>query len=248
MTYKTSDVARIIGVHPNTVRFYEAMSLISPAERAPNGYRIYTPLHIDQFKLARSAFAVEILHHGLRDMAVALIKTAASGDYDLALFQAEAYLESLQAEVKGAQDAIFITHELLAHNPLANESQQRKRHEAAALLGITIDTLRNWELNGLLQVKRRQNGYRVYDGADINRLKIIRTLRHAGYSLSAILRLLNSLDENPGADIQNTLDTPNDEDDIILACDRYITSLHRAVGDAQDMIGALYRMKDTYGQ
>lgn len=53
------------------------------------------------------------------------------------------------------------------------------RKEAAACLQVTADTLRNWELNGLLTVKRRQNGYRVYSAGDIRRLRIIRALRCA---------------------------------------------------------------------
>ena len=73
---------------------------------------------------------------------------------------------------------------------------------------MTIDTLRNWELNGLLTVKRRENGYRVYNDEDIKRLKIISGLRCANYSLSAILRLLKQLDENTNIHIQEVLNTP----------------------------------------
>ena len=58
---------------------------------------------------------------------------------------------------------------------------------------MTIDTLRNWELNGLLTVKRRENSYRVYNDEDIKRLKIISSLRCANYSLSAILKSLSSI-------------------------------------------------------
>ncbi len=35
--YKTSEVASIIGVHPNTVRLYEEWGLISKPERLENG-------------------------------------------------------------------------------------------------------------------------------------------------------------------------------------------------------------------
>lgn len=65
-TYKTIDVARIIGIHVNTVRLYEACNLISKPERYHNGYRIFTDLHIEQFKLARAALQVEVLQNGLR--------------------------------------------------------------------------------------------------------------------------------------------------------------------------------------
>lgn len=39
-TYSTSQTAEIIGIHPNTVRLYEELGLITPPERKPNGYRI----------------------------------------------------------------------------------------------------------------------------------------------------------------------------------------------------------------
>lgn len=73
---------------------------------------------------------------------------------------------------------------------------------------MTIDTLRNWELNVLLTVKRRENSYRVYNDENIKRLKIISSLRCANYSLSAILRLLKQLDENTNIHIQEVLNTP----------------------------------------
>ena len=53
-----------------------------------------------------------------------------------------------------------------------------KQKEVSEYLGITMDSLRNWEMNGLLTVKRRENGYRVYTDEDIQRLKIIRPHWH----------------------------------------------------------------------
>ena len=54
-TYKTIDIARIIGIHVNTVRLYEKCGLIPKPERLGNGYRVFTDLHIEQFRLARAA-------------------------------------------------------------------------------------------------------------------------------------------------------------------------------------------------
>ena len=93
---------------------------------------------------------------------------------------------------------------------------------------MTIDTLRNWELNGLLTVKRRENSYRVYNDEDIKRLKIISSLRCANYSLSAILRLLKQLDENKNIHIQEVLNTPQKDEDIVSACDKLLLSLKNA--------------------
>ena len=64
--YSTSDIAKMIGIHPNTVRFYEDMQLITRPERKENGYRVFTDLHIYQFKIARMAFQIELLQNGLR--------------------------------------------------------------------------------------------------------------------------------------------------------------------------------------
>ena len=49
-----------------------------------------------------------------------------------------------------------------------------KKNEAATYLNITADTLRNWDRNGLIDVKRKSNGYRVYDENDLRILSIIR--------------------------------------------------------------------------
>lgn len=42
-----------------------------------------------------------------------------------------------------------------------------KQKEVSEYLGITMDSLRNWEMNGLLTVKRRENGYRKPMGTEL---------------------------------------------------------------------------------
>ena len=46
-TYSTSQIAGIVGLHPNTVRKYEEWGLLQTPERKPNGYRVYTDVHIN---------------------------------------------------------------------------------------------------------------------------------------------------------------------------------------------------------
>ena len=58
-TYRTSEVANIIGIHPNTVRLYEKLGLIPKPERRSNGYRKFTDFHIEQCKLVRLALQTE---------------------------------------------------------------------------------------------------------------------------------------------------------------------------------------------
>ncbi len=218
-TYTTSAIAKIVGMHPNTVRFYEDMQLITKPKRKKNGYRIFTELHIYQFKIARMAFQIELLQNGLRKQCVDIIKTVARGDIDKALELSDRYSEHINQEKYNASDAIKNAKDILENKNDNLTKICMTRKETAMYLGITTDTLRNWELNGLIRIKRRQNGYRVYTEQDIQILKIIRSLRCANYSLSSILRMLSALSFNPKTDIVKVIDTPNKTDDIITACD-----------------------------
>lgn len=244
-TYKTSQVAQIIGVHPNTIRLYEKLGLIPMPERLPNGYRVFTDFHIEQCRLVRIAFKVEVLQNGLRKKIIQMIKASADKDFDMALLLINEYIEQVRQERKNAEEAIDIVNQLLSGTEMAY-SHSLRRGEVSRELGISVDTLRNWELNGLLTVKRRQNGYRVYTDDDIKRLKIIRSLRCASYSLEAILRLLNQLSENPDVDIRITLNTPNQSEDIISACDRLIFSLTQAENNANDIASMLNDIKNKF--
>lgn len=243
--YKTSEIAAIIGVHPNTVRLYEKLELIPIAKRLSNGYRIFTDFHLEQFKLARLALQIEILQNGLRKKIIQMIKASAKGDFNTALSLTKEYLIQIKQEQKNAEEAIIIVKQILSGKTHQN-NEYLKRHEVSKYLNISMDSLRNWEMNGLLTVKRKKNGYRIYSSDDINRLKIIRSLRCANYSLEAILRLLNQLSKNPNIDIKMVLDTPETGIDIIAVCDKLITSLLLAENNAKKIISILNNMKKQF--
>lgn len=242
-TYKTAEIAHSIGIHPNTVRLYEELGLIPKPKREPNGYRIFTDFHIEQFKLARTALKVEVLQNGLRKQAIDIIKTSANGDFDRAICLTERYLQQIKREQRNAEEAIAIAAQLLSGSNQGRDSTFFTRKETADHLQISMDALRNWEMNGLLTVKRKQNGYRVYMDDDMRLLKIIRSLRCANYSLAAILRMLNALSIDPQANIRQVIDTPKENDDIISVCDKLLTSLQYAEKNAQNMLIHLESMK-----
>lgn len=245
-TYKTAEIAQSFGIHPNTVRLYEKLGLIPKPERKANGYRVFTDFHVEQLKFARTALKVEVLQNGLRKQAIDIIKTASARNFDNAIHLTECYYQQIKREQKNAEEAIAITEKLLSgeNQELSNASLTRK--ETADLLQISIDALRNWEMNGLLTVKRKQNGYRVYSDDDIRRLKIIRSLRCANYSLAAILRMLNALSSDPKTDIREAIDTPEENDDIISVCDKLLTSLQYAEKNARIMLTHLEEMKKQF--
>ncbi len=244
-TYKTSQVAAVIGIHPNTVRLYEEWGIIPRPERKENGYRVFTDFHIDQIRLARTAFQIEILQSGLRKKIFQMVKLSAAGKFDDALSLTQAYLSGLLQERDNAEDAIRTVKQIISGENQENRAFM-KRKEVSEYLGVSMDTLRNWEMNGLLAVKRKENGYRIYTDDDIKRLKIIRALRCANYSLEAILRMIQQLSKNPNVDIKTVLNTPRPSDDIISACDQLIRSLSAAEKNAIILMEMLQKMKRQY--
>ena len=155
------------------------------------------------------------------------------------------WIAQIDIEKANAEEAIRITHSILSGMSESNVGVQRtyRRKEAADILGVTIDTLRNWELNGLFTIKRTENRYRVYTEEDMLRLKIIRSLRCANYSLSAILRMLQALSDDPQTNIRIAINTPKEDDDIIRACDKLLTSLNEAKNNAFYVTCQIEKMK-----
>ena len=241
-TYRTAEVANIIGIHPNTVRLYEKLGFIPKPERKPNGYRVFTDFHIEQFRLARLALQVEVLQNGLRKKILQMVKASAAGNLNTALSLTKDYLQQIRQERSNAEEAIMIVNQILSEG-VPESAHFYNRKEVSEYLGISMDSLRNWEMNGLLSVKRKQNGYRVYTEADIQRLIIIRSLRCANYSLEAILQMLRQLSKNPDADIGVILNTPKQDSDIISVCDRLIVSLSAAEENAYKILSMLQDMK-----
>ncbi len=240
--YKTAEVAAAIGIHPNTVRLYEDWGLISKPDRQENGYRIFTDLHIRQIRLARTAFQIEVLQNGLRKKIIEVVKASARLEFETAAALTKEYLEQVARERENAEEAIRIVRHILSGD-VPNDEISMKRKEVSDFLGVSMDTLRNWEMNGLLNVKRKKNGYRIYSSEDIQKLKIIRTLRCANYSLESILRMVQQLSQNPNADIRVLLNTPGQDEDIISVCDRLIDSLDAAQKNAHNILEMLEDLK-----
>jgi DNA-binding transcriptional MerR regulator len=241
-TYKTAQIAEIIGVHPNTIRFYEQMGLLPVIPRTESGYRILNDRHLEQLRLLRTAFRAEIISDSLRKEVYEIVKTAAVDDINRAYHSTQRYLEHIREEKKKAEEAISITLDIIEEVSKSDETAVfYGRRKTAEILGITIDVLRDWERNGLIVVPRNSKGYREYGLKEMNRLKIIRTLRNAHYSMMSILRMLNRLDQGD-RNIRNAIDTPGEEEDIVCAADRYITALSMAEEDALEMLKILELM------
>ena len=243
----TSDVAKAIGVHPNTVRLYEEWGFLPPIPRSAGGYRLFTQAHVDQMRLARTSLRGPWPGRKIKQSALALVRQAASGDLGGALEQAYLYQALVQAE-RAQADAAAEFVERWAQGAAADATATPLQIGAVArLLDVTTDMLRNWERNGLLRVPRNpRNGYRLYGAAEIGRLRVIRMLSRAGYGMMAILRMLLQLDQDEGADLRHALDTPRPDEsqdvDFRPAADQWLSTLAELEQRAQSIIAQLEEM------
>jgi DNA-binding transcriptional MerR regulator len=221
---RTSDIARAVGVHPNTVRLYEEWGYLPPIPRAANGYRLYSSAHLDQMRLARTL--LQWPYPGGKEPVDRLVKKAAQGDLGQAMELAYGYLASTRSEQARAEAAVEFLEHWAAGQATDTTTRPLRIGAAAAHLGVTADMLRNWERNGLLDVPRDPaNGYRCYGAAQIGRARVIRVLRRAGYSVMAILRMLRELDAGRGGELRQMLDLPEDDPDVYHVADRWLSTL-----------------------
>lgn len=241
-TYTTKQLAARIGVHVNTIRFYEEMGFLTAPARRPNGYRIYTDLHLAQCRLLRLAMRAEVMQNGLRKQAIRIVTLCAACRFEEAISAAETYRLMLLDELTRAKAAAAFVEGML---PAREDAAQPllSRRETARLLCVTPETLRTWERSGLLGEAQYQSGRRVYSAADRERLNIIRVLRSADYSLTAILRLLHGIDSHTVASVESALNTPAPGEDILSVCDRLMLSLQSTLADADELLLMLAEMQ-----
>ena len=240
---RTSDVAKAAGCHANTVRLYETLGFLPPIPRTPGGYRQFTQAHADQMVLARMAMNTPYPGKTIRQSSTAVVKHAATGDLGGALEMAYAHVALVQSERAAAESAVRLL-ERWAQGTAADATIGPLRiGETAKLLGVTADMLRNWERNGLLVVPRdSNNGYRTYEAAEISRLRVIRMLIRAGYSIMAVLRMLVQLDGGDSDNLSVALDTPPPDEDVYTAADRWLSTLAAQEQRALDIIEHLEMM------
>jgi DNA-binding transcriptional MerR regulator len=219
------------------VRLYEKIGFLQPAERSDNRYRLFTSEHADQMVLARRALDGDFVGREMRESVKKLVMTAASGDMQGALTEAHRHLELASVELNQAIGTVEEVEKWVNQSFLKEPAESLNTSRTARRLNVTIDSLRTWERNDLIRVPRNPvNGYRLYGVDEIIRLRIIRMLRTAGYSLMAIYRMLKKLDGGQTRGLAKILDTPGDSEDFFCAADRWITSLKLHEEKAKDLI------------
>jgi DNA-binding transcriptional MerR regulator len=242
-TLSTSYLARAVGVHPNTVRRYAERGFLPPVDRSPAGYRRFTERHLDCLRLTRLVFSNLFPGKAIYGSGIHILYVTAGGDLGGALELAYQHLALVQSERAQADVAADLLERWASGAAADAISQPLQIGETARLLGISIDILRNWDRNGLIEIPRdRSNGYRRYGAREISRLRVIRMLSRAGYSTGAILRMLIQLDRGETTDLRRALDTPRPDEDVYMASDQWLTTLTEHEKRARQIIALLEEM------
>jgi DNA-binding transcriptional MerR regulator len=240
---RTSDLAKATGIHVNTVRLYEAWGFLPSAERSPAGYRRFTEYHLDQLRLIRLIFDGGWPGKPIRRIGMEIIQCGVARDLGGALELAHQMVAQVQGERAQAEAAAAYLERWAAGAPAESSRHPLHIGDAARLLNTTIDAIRNWERNGLIDVPRDpQNGYRLYGAPEIGRLRVIRMLLRANYSMMAVLRMMTALDEGQTDDLRQTLDTPRPDEDVYMVNDRWLTALAEFEARAHRVVALLEEM------
>ena len=240
---RTSDLARAVGAHSNTVRLYEEWGFLPPVPRSPSGYRQFTEAHLEQMRLARLALHGGWPGRNIRQSALALVRQAASGDLGSALELAYHHLALVKAERIQAEAAADYLEHWAQGTPTDTTAGPLRIGDAARRLGLTVDILRSWERNGLTDVPRDpHSGYRLYGAPEIGRLRVVRMLLRSGYSTMAVLRMLLVLDHGQETNLRRVLDTPRPDEDVYSAADRWLSTLDEQEQRARQLVTQLKKM------
>lgn len=232
--YQIKEMTRKTGVKAGTIRFYEKLGFLEPVERRPNQYRSFNEHHIYQVRICSLVFG-GFVNTRLRRISMDII--AAAKDWNLEAFDraTQNYLKAIDQDIVRTKKAIS-----LVARPIDQEENDGREYlkreylkieyskkEAAELLGVTPETIRNWERNRLLAQKPVYSR-RAYQPAEIRRMHIIRLLLDTGYSCMAILRFLTEYDAGQNQKAAGFLTGTLEDKELKSRTDQYMKSLMRA--------------------
>ncbi|WP_372632489.1 TioE family transcriptional regulator [Cohnella sp.] len=192
-SYKPIEIARQLHISTSALRHYESWGVVPAPERAPNGYRLYTDVHLAYFRCLRAMFP----GFGVKTTCDVLVMIQ-GGRTDEAFWTVNKEQALLQQEKQAADKTLELLHPLEsapAIHPKAKKSMTIG--EVARQAGVATSAIRHWEKEGLLTPDRDpDNGYRVFTPQHLRKILLIRTLRSTIYFLKSMKEIVHALDHH----------------------------------------------------
>ncbi|MDE7298020.1 MAG: MerR family transcriptional regulator [Lachnospiraceae bacterium] len=255
---RIGELSRLTGVKAGTIRFYERCGFLEPARRLPNGYRAFHARHIYQIRVCRLVFG-GFVNKRLRKISMGIIRAARDWDFDAYRKETGRYLQAVEEDIAGTKKAIDAVLKRLHGGENAGMAKAAEmsacaanqqllqcadapecvcsKKQAAALVGVTPEAIRNWERNGLLG-QTEPYRKRFYSQWALDRMYVIRLLLDNGYSMMAVRSFFAEFDTGDGDRAAGLLMAPGESEALIYRADRYMeTLLH-----AREKAGKLCRL------
>lgn len=220
-TYRVGEISRLTGVKAGTIRFYEQCGFVGPVERTSNNYRLYHVRHIYQIRVCRLIFG-GFVNRRLRRESRKVLEASARWDLKAYGEAAANYHRAVEEDIDGTQKAISICMQQMGQE--AGEDRRFSKKQAAAMVGVTPEAIRNWERNGLLG-QHEPYQKRFYGQELLNRMYVVRLLLDTGYSMMAIRSFMQEYDSGQPENAKKLLMSPEEGEELRYRSDRYLEEL-----------------------
>lgn len=144
--YRPIDIARELHISTSALRHYEAWGVVPSPERAGNGYRLYTRVHLEYFRCLRALIPA----YGVPVACKAMVHIQ-NGEMDSAFW----LINKEQAELHHEKTIADQTLALLQNPdlpPAGNKKQKAYMSigEVSAYTAVQSSAIRHWEKEGLI--------------------------------------------------------------------------------------------------
>ena len=96
------ELARVVGVNPKTIRYYEEIGVLPPPERAPNGYRTYDGDAVDRLQFIKEAQATGLTLDEITSVLELREQGSSTCQHVLALL--DHHLQDLDARIRALKE------------------------------------------------------------------------------------------------------------------------------------------------
>ena len=239
MELKIGSLSQLTGVKAGTIRFYEKCGFLEPAKRLPNGYRVFCGRHIYQIRVCRLVFG-GFVNKRLRKISRDVLRTSRDWNPEAYRKATDRYLQAVEEDIRRTKLAVDIVMDKLQETIDAGLVYTKK--QATGLVGVTSETIRNWERNGLFR-QRTKYEKRLYSQPELNRMYVIRLLLDNGYSMMAVRSFFREYDGGDRELAMIQLMEPGESEDLIYRADRYMETLLKAQEKARQLCAMSDEMK-----